>query len=338
VIADRPPTARNAGLDGRRPSLDGAGPHASNVPSPSDTSSAATFPEAGRRADPILAAAGLTKSYGSVVAVQDVSLAVRGGRVVGLLGVNGAGKTTTVRCLAGLLAPDRGDVWIDGRPIGEDPLRAGRTIGIAGDEPALYPELTARRNLRFFGAINGLSPHAADGSIEELCSLLGIGPLLDRRVRHLSQGQRQLVHIAASLVHRPDVLVMDEPTTGLDVTARRRLLDAVRQLSAAGVGVLFSSHQLDEIEQVCDDVVILHGGRVIAVGTLEALLAAHDDTFIEVRTGTARRWLPGTSIQQALATLDDVDGIDAVSVVRPTLESLFLSLTRARPSTSEVAG
>ena len=286
---------------------------------------------------PRLAVRGLVKSYGSTLAVAGVSLTVPAGRVVGLLGANGAGKTTTIGCVAGLLPRDRGEVRICGVDPATDPGRTGPLLGLAGQDLALYPELPASTNLRFFAELAGMTRADADASVDELAGALGIGPLLARRVRDLSGGQKQLVHVAAALVHRPRLALLDEPSAGLDLTARSRFLDTVRRTAAAGAGVLLSSHHLADVEQVCDDVVILHRGRAVAAGPLDELIAAYAEPFVEVSAGGRRRRVPGTDVLSALAGLGDLRDLESVAVRRPSLEAVFVAVTGTRPEPGEEA-
>jgi ABC-2 type transport system ATP-binding protein len=279
---------------------------------------------------PLLVARNVTKSYGPAKAVEDVSITVEAGRVVGLLGANGAGKTTTISCIAALLVPDEGTVRLCGVSVAADRYRAGRLFGLAAQEIALYPELTGRTNLRFFGQLAGMARAEADRSIAELTDMLHLEPLLDRAVRVLSGGQKRLIHVAACLVHRPTLVLLDEPSSGLDLTARYDLLETIRRVAAAGAGVLLSSHQLGEVEQVCDDVIILHQGRVLAAGPLLELIESHGDPIVEVKLNGSVHWVAGGDISKVLAELPNLHALEAVTVVKPSLESVFLKMTGLR--------
>jgi sodium transport system ATP-binding protein len=226
----------------------------------------------------VIEARGLCKHFGAVTAVRDVSLTAADGRITGLLGPNGAGKSTTLRMLYTVLRPDAGDALIDGHSAVHAPLQAARRLGVLTHGAGLYPTLTARENILYFGALHGLAPAAAAARAAELIELLEMGEFADRRAKGFSQGQRVKTSLARALVHGPRNLILDEPTNGLDVMAvraLRRLLEGLRQ---AGHCVLLSSHVMQEVSALCDEVIVIAGGTVIASGTPEQIRA---------RTGTA---------------------------------------------------
>ncbi|CAM3893665.1 ATP-binding cassette domain-containing protein [Roseateles saccharophilus] len=219
-----------------------------------------------------------------VHAVQGVSLAAANGRITGLLGANGAGKTTTLRMLAGLLPPDAGHITVDGIAVKEDALKALGRMGILGDAHGLYPRLSARENIVYFGRLQGMSPEAANARAEELARLLEMQSILDRRADGFSQGERMKTALARALVHDPANIVLDEPTNGLDVLATRALREALRWLkSPAGGGkcIVFSTHIMQEVEQLCDEVVVVSHGRSVARGSVPELLAQAGETRFE---------------------------------------------------------
>jgi len=222
----------------------------------------------------VIAVEGLAKSFGPVEAVRDVSFTAPDGRVTGLLGPNGAGKTTTLRMISTLLAPSGGAVTVDGLDASREPLAVRARIGALSDARGLYARLTARENIAYYGELRGMARAAIDGSVARLAALLELEPLLDRRTEGFSQGERMKVAIARALVHDPPNVVLDEPTNGLDVMTTRSLREAVRRLRQAGKCVLFSSHVMQEVAALCDEIVIVSRGTVVARGTPEAIRAA----------------------------------------------------------------
>ena len=214
---------------------------------------------------------GLEKRYGAVHAVAGVSLTARDGRITGLLGPNGAGKTTTLRILSSLVRPDAGQVFIDDIDVLAQPMEALRHVGILPDGRGLYPRLTAREHIAYFGRLQGLGGKSLDRRIDELTELLGMEDILDRRTAGFSRGERTKVAIARALVHQPRTVVLDEPTNGLDVMSTRAMRSVIRRLKEGGRCVLFSSHIMQEVSALCDEVVVMAKGRIVAAGTPEAL-------------------------------------------------------------------
>ncbi len=224
---------------------------------------------------------GLAKRFGTVEAVRDVSFTAPDGRITGLLGPNGAGKSTTLRLLYGALSPDRGEARVDGLLAGPEHTEARRQLGVLPHGAGLYPHLTARENIRYFGELHGMSGAALDKRIDELVAMLELGEAANRKTQGFSQGQKVKVGIARALVHSPRNLILDEPTNGLDVMAIRSLREVLRGLRAAGHCILFSSHVMQEVAALCDEVVIIAGGRVIASGTPEQLREQAGTTTLE---------------------------------------------------------
>ncbi|MFG6463378.1 ATP-binding cassette domain-containing protein [Roseateles sp. DXS20W] len=219
-----------------------------------------------------------------VHAVQGVSVAAADGRITGLLGANGAGKTTTLRMLAGLFAPDSGRITVDGIVVQDEPLKALARMGILGDAHGLYPRLSARENIAYFGRLQGMDPDAANARAEELARLLEMQSILDRRADGFSQGERMKTALARALVHDPANIVLDEPTNGLDVLATRALREALRWLRSPEGGakcIVFSTHIMQEVEQLCDEVVVVSKGRSVAHGSVPELLAQAGETRFE---------------------------------------------------------
>lgn len=229
----------------------------------------------GRLATRMIALRHLTRTFstfeGRITAVDDVSLVVRPGEVYGLLGPNGAGKTTTLRMILGLLAPSAGDVEILGCRVSEQPDQIKRHIGLVSASAGLYQWLTPREILEYFAAGYGLPPAVATARIRELADRMELGDFLDRRSATLSTGQKQRVTLARSLVHDPPVVLLDEPTRGLDVVGSEVVFEFVRHLRSAGKAIIVSTHQLDEAERLCDRFGLLHRGRLRYEGTLADL-------------------------------------------------------------------
>lgn len=211
-----------------------------------------------------------------VLAVREVGFVAADGRITGLLGPNGAGKTTTLRMLAGLIAPDAGRMTVDGIDVVARPREALARMGVLSDARGLYPRLTARENIAYYGALQGLGRDQAEARAGVLADMLAFKPLLDRRTEGFSQGERMKVALARALVHDPANIVLDEPTNGLDVTATRSLRESLRFLRTAEGGgkcIVFSTHIMQEVERLCDHVVVVSGGRSVAAGTVDELRA-----------------------------------------------------------------
>ena len=215
----------------------------------------------------------LHKRFGEVVAVDDVSFSAGDGVVTGLLGPNGAGKTTTLRMLTTLITPDRGEARIDGLPIAENPLEARRRIGVLPDARGLYPRLTAREHIEYAGELHGIAAKTLQPRIESLLDLLDMRAIADRRADGFSHGERVKVALARALVHEPRNVMLDEPTNGLDVMSTRAVRELIRQLKDRGKCVLFSSHVMQEVSALCDRIVIIARGRVLADGTPDEIRA-----------------------------------------------------------------
>jgi len=202
------------------------------------------------------------KSFGAVHAVRGVSFEAPDGKITGLLGPNGAGKSTTLRVLYTVLRPDRGSATIDGADVVTDSLEARRRIGALPHGAGLYPHLTARENIAYYARLCGIPRRSVEERVDSIIRLLEIGDFADRRTKGFSQGQRTRVAIARSLVHDPRNIILDEPSNGLDVMATRSLRELILKLKAAGRCVLFSSHVMQEVAALCDDICIIANGRV----------------------------------------------------------------------------
>jgi sodium transport system ATP-binding protein len=220
----------------------------------------------------VLVARGLTRSFGAVRAVEDVSLTVRGGEVVGLLGPNGAGKTTTLRMLAGILTPDEGTVRVGGVDVHADPLSAKRRLGFLSGDTHLYQRLTPVEVLEYFGTLYSVAEETLGPRIAALVDELEMQSFKDRPCSTLSSGQKQRANIARAFLHDPDLLILDEPTTALDVVSGQFVAEAIRRKRDEGRAVLFSTHIMSEAEYLCDRIALMHAGRIIDEGPLADLL------------------------------------------------------------------
>ena len=223
----------------------------------------------------------LHKAYGAVQAVQGVSFTAADGQITGLLGPNGAGKTTSLRMLYTLVKPDCGTVLVDGIDAFADPIAARQRLGVLPDARGLYKRLTARENIEYFAALQGLEPALARTRIDALVTALDMQDIIARRTEGFSQGERVKTAIARALVHEPRNIVLDEPTNGLDVLATRSLRRFLQQLRAEGRCVLFSTHIMQEVAALCDRVVIIARGRVVAAGTPDELRAQAGESQLE---------------------------------------------------------
>ncbi len=307
--------------------------------------------------DALVVVDNLVKHYNGQAAVRGVSFEVRAGEAFGLLGPNGAGKTTTISMLACLLEPTGGDAQIAGASIRQAPMAVRRVIGVVPQEIALYPTLSARENLRFWARMYEVPGEAAGRRIDEVLDIVGLRDRARERIDTYSGGMKRRINIAVGLLHQPKLLMLDEPTVGVDPQSRTNILDTVKQLNRAGLTVLYTSHYMEEVEFLCDRIAIMDLGQIIAMGTQKELrvqvgerdliriathatqlgsvlpaalralpevddLRIHDD-HVEVLTPAGRRLLPQIVTQ---FVQHDVP-ILAIEVKEPNLESLFLQLT-----------
>lgn len=228
----------------------------------------------------------LSKSFGKVKAVQHVSFSAADGQITGLLGPNGAGKSTTLRMLYTLLRPDSGSARIDDLEVTESPLEVQSHIGVLSDAQGLYPRLTTRENIRYFGLLHGLNGEKLELQIDQLIHMLDMQTIADRKTEGFSTGERLKVAIARALVHDPRNVLLDEPTNGLDVKSTRSMRQFIRRLRESGKCILLTSHIMQEVAALCDHIVIISGGTVAAQGSPTALLRKTgkdnlEDAFIE---------------------------------------------------------
>ena len=298
----------------------------------------------------------LAKRYGSVVALDGASFTADPGRIVGFLGPNGAGKTTTMRCIFGLASPDRGDVRWAGAPVGRD---ARLRFGYMPEQRGLYPRMRVGEQLSYFAQQHGMGGKAANAAAGRWLERMGLADRAKSKLEELSHGNQQRVQLATALVHDPELLVLDEPFSGLDPIGIATMTDVIRERAAAGVGVVFSSHQLDLVEDVCEDVVIIARGRIVAAGAIEQLKSASGRQHLEVEVvGSDGTWLDGrgdlTVLDRANGKVKllvdrsvDLDGLLALArragEVRtfayqpPKLSELFMEAVAAEDTSAEVA-
>lgn len=236
--------------------------------------------------DYAIEARGLCKTFhdperGRIEAVRDVSFACRPGEIYGLLGPNGAGKTTTLRMLSTILAPTSGSAEIDGIDVQDDPLEVRRRIGFLSTSTGLYPRLTARETLSYFGKLHGLPDDKLAARVEEVLGAFGMTDFADGRCESFSTGQKQKVSIARAVLHDPPVLILDEPTTGLDIMASSAMIDFIEERRRQGTCILFSTHIMSEAERLCDRLGVIYGGRLLAEGSIESLSEETGEAYLD---------------------------------------------------------
>jgi ABC-2 type transport system ATP-binding protein len=300
----------------------------------------------------------LAKRYGPVVALDGASFEARPGRVVGFLGPNGAGKTTTMRCIFGLVRPDRGEVRWKGAPVERE---ARLRFGYMPEQRGLYPRMRVGEQMSYFAQQHGMSGRDANAAVTRWLDRMGLADRMKSKLEELSHGNQQRIQLAVALAHDPELLVLDEPFSGLDPIGVGTMTEVVHERAAAGVGVVFSSHQLDLVEDVCQDVVIIARGRIVAAGAIDELKARSGRRHLEVEVvGSDASWLDGdgslTVLERAgdrvkLLVRDDIDldgmlaRANAAGEVRtfsyqpPKLSELFMeAVTPATPVTVEEDG
>jgi ABC-2 type transport system ATP-binding protein len=296
----------------------------------------------------------LSKSYGDLRAVDRISFAVPKGELFGFLGPNGAGKTTTISMISGLLRPDEGTVRIEDYNLWESPRAAKRLLGLVPQDLALYEEFSARENLCFWGGLYGIRRSELKRHAEEILDRVGLGDRAREPVSRYSGGMKRRLNLAIGLVHRPKVLLLDEPTVGIDPQGRNNILEIIRDIAGQGTTIIFTTHQLEEAEKLCDRIAIIDRGRILQTGSVDELakvvgdhdvvtlhghftgaelrqcLAGDPVSFLAVGDESASLSLErgGYGIASLVARLTDA-GIELadVSIQKPTLEDVFLKLT-----------
>jgi sodium transport system ATP-binding protein len=236
----------------------------------------------------------LRKAFKNVEALRGISFDAPDGEITGLIGPNGAGKTTTLRILYTVLTPDRGAAAVDGFDTARDTRQVQRRIGVLSDSRGLYPRLTAREHIRYFGRLHGMKGVALEREIDALIDMLDMGEFADRRVNGFSRGQTMKVALARALVHRPHNVLLDEPTNGLDVASSRAMRALIRRIRGEGRCVLFSSHLMQEVAALCDRIIVIGNGLVLANGTPDEIRRTTGETDLEEAflTATGTRYEP----------------------------------------------
>ena len=319
-------------------------------------------------AAPLLEARGLTVRFGKVTALNGLDLTAPPGQVLAILGPNGAGKTTFVRTVATLVRPTAGSLRVYGRDVVRDPAGVRRDIGLAGQFAAVEPTMTGRENLEMTARLFGHGHKAARRTAAVVIERLSLGEVADRRTSTYSGGQRRRLDLGASLVGGPRLLLLDEPTTGLDPVSRREVWDAIRDLGANGTSVLLTTHYLDEADELADQVIVIDHGAVVASGTLSKLKASIGQDVIEVAvtepamlgavaqilervTSNSARLEPGgrhasvpapggpAELASVIGCLEEAAiAVDEIGLRRPTLDEVFLTLTDEAKISPAVAG
>lgn len=264
---------------------------------------------------PAIQAINLKKSYGSLLAVNQVSFSVNQGEIFSLLGPNGAGKSTTISMLSGLIKPDEGDATIMGHSILTNPSQAKATLGVVPQDIALYPDLSARENLTFWGRMYDLHGSVLKQRVDEVLDIIGLTSRQKDRIGTYSGGMKRRVNIGAALLHHPRVIIMDEPTVGIDPQSRRHILDNVKELNRQGMTVLYTTHYMEEAEELSDHIAIIDQGRIVSYGTHQELIRlVGEQTRIELTVNIEAEKL--TSLWQ------QVDGVTQISALDGTITLL----------------
>jgi ABC-2 type transport system ATP-binding protein len=272
----------------------------------------------------------LKRSFGDLKAVKGVRFEAHTGEVLSLLGPNGAGKSTTISMLSGLLAPDAGDACIMGHSIRNDGEAAKASLGVVPQEIALYPDLSARENLVFWGKMYGLRGQELQTRVDEVLAVIGLTDRQKDRVGTFSGGMKRRVNIGAALLHQPEVVIMDEPTVGIDPQSRRHILDNVKELNRQGMTVLYTTHYMEEAAELSDHIAIMDQGEVIAYGTHDELIRlVGEQTRVDLTTN-----VPGESL---LVTFQNVDGVSQASSQNGTVTILVDDSNRVLPGLFEAA-
>lgn len=303
----------------------------------------------------VLECEGLAKSFDDLVAVDDVGFHIAAGETYGLLGPNGAGKTTSISMIAGILQSDAGQVTVGGKEITTRSIDGKQDIGYVPQDIAIYPDLTARENLRFFGKLYGIPKDKLDGRIDEVLEVIGLSDRGDDRTDEYSGGMKRRLNIGIGLLHEPSLLILDEPTVGVDPQSRNAILESVERLGRSGTAVLYTTHYMEEAERLCDRVAIIDGGKIRAEGTRRELveLIGQLDTINLGVVGSAQRLMEALGVVEEIEKITAAEGsieilvegasgllprildvaqksgvsVSGVEVVEPNLESVFLHLT-----------
>lgn len=295
-----------------------------------------------------LAVRGLGKDYGPRTAVRALDLDVAAGECLGLLGPNGAGKTTTISMACGIVTPTRGSIAIHGVDLASEPRTAKRGLGVVPQDLAIYEPLTARQNLRYFGSLYGMARSRVDERIDWALAAVGLRERCDEPVERFSGGMKRRLNLACGLVHDPKLLVLDEPTVGVDPQSRNHIFETVKTLRGSGMTIIYTSHYMEEVELLCDRVAIMDDGAIAATGTVDELVAQHagKGVAIEVggevevaaaavaahgavtRTGSRLHVIPSAGLAPCIAAIESAGAtIRRIESHEANLETAFLALT-----------
>jgi ABC-2 type transport system ATP-binding protein len=296
----------------------------------------------------------LSKSFGDIHAVNDVSLEVGEGKIFGLLGPNGAGKTTIISMIAGLLTPDSGKILVDSMDIRRSPRQVRRIMGVVPQDMAFYEELTARENLRFWGRLQGISGQELDNRLQDYLDKAGLTGREDDTLKNYSGGMKRRINLILGLIHKPRLLLLDEPTIGIDVQTKINILNLIRDAAREGMTVIYTTHNLAEAEDLCDRIAIIDKGKILAAGTLPELIKIVGEKDIAVIQGqfspeagrqiiSEEKGIDVITLKQdylavSLEASQKIPGlmerffnsglkVDDISLKQPNLESVFLKLT-----------
>jgi len=300
---------------------------------------------------PLLAVRGLGKSYGDKVALHRLDLEVAEGEMLGLLGPNGAGKTTAISMIAGVLTPSRGTATVAGHDVRSDPFPARRALGLVPQDLAVYEELTARQNLAFFAGLWGLRGAELRTRVDWALELAGLVDRAGERVSRYSGGMKRRLNLVAGLLHRPRLVIFDEPTVGVDPQSRNHIFETIRRLRGDGMTVIYTSHYMEEVQTLCERVAILDHGALIADDAIDALIRSHGGGSLEIEVdgeaaalvdrvaglgeasaeGDRLRILPAGELAPIVAAVEGAGvTIRALRTLEPDLETVFLTLTGQR--------
>ncbi|HVP12734.1 MAG TPA: ABC transporter ATP-binding protein [Phycisphaerae bacterium] len=272
----------------------------------------------------------LRKTFGAIVAVDELTLEIHRGEVFGLLGPNGAGKTTTVNMAVGLLKPDSGIVEVDGLGSPEN-AAVRRSIGVAPQEMAIYDEMSGQENVSFFGRLQGLAGRKLAERVAWSLEFVGLADRRRDRARTYSGGMRRRLNLAIALVHDPAVLLLDEPTVGVDPQSRNAIFEKITSLQERGRTIVYTTHYMEEAQRLCDRVCIIDHGRILALDTVEALIARHGGkSVVRAQTAKGETRIETDDPVTELKRLQETGGLEHFSVDRPDLEQVFLNLTGRR--------